>query len=113
MEQEKLKKLAEQASIIAKETAETLKRFSRDTAMLVYASQLLQTKIHPAFTGENASKKISNDDANKKLHKAIETAKVKWQYVSEADKKKAKEMEMVMNAGQEKIKMLYAEILKT
>lgn len=111
IEKEYLKELAEKAAAIAMDTAEKLKHFSRDTAMVMYGSQLVEIKVKPAFTGESVHKKMTNEEANKKLDKMMEQAKTKWQYATEADKKKAKEMEQVVLEGKQKIKKLYEDAL--
>jgi Pyruvate/2-oxoacid:ferredoxin oxidoreductase gamma subunit len=112
VEQAELKILAEKAAAIAKETADALKRFSKDTAILMYGSQLQQLDGNEQSlkrtTDEEANKKI--EEANKKLVKTIEAAKIKWQYATEIEKAKVKEMERVIEEGKDRIKKLYEPI---
>jgi hypothetical protein len=111
MEEPILKKLAEQAAEIAKQTAEQLKRFDKETAMLMYAKQMGDGKMNTHFPEGTAHKKTNNKEAAQKLDKLIQDAQLKWKYAPDTDKKKALDMEKIVIAGDEKIRALYAGIL--
>jgi hypothetical protein len=110
MDEATAKTLAEKAAAIAKETAETLKLFTRDTAMLLYAKQMVDNNMNmtPTFPEGTEHKKIDNKEANEKLNKMLEEAKQKWKYADEPSRKKAMQMEKIVLEGQEKIKAVYA-----
>lgn len=106
------KLLAEKAAVIAKETAELLKHFDRETGMLIYAKQMVENDIKgSSFPEGTEHKKMSNKDANQKLAKMLEEAKLKWKYADDIAKKKVTQMEMIVLAGQEKIRGVYAGVI--
>jgi len=104
------KKLSDQAAAIAKETAELLKHFSRDTALLMYAMQTVEKNINTHFPEGTEHKKTNNREAEQKLAKMMEDAKLKWTYAPESEKDRAREMEVIVKSGQEKIRQVYRKI---
>ncbi|MCH5597556.1 hypothetical protein [Niabella ginsengisoli] len=103
--------LAEQATDVAKEMAVALKRFSRETALLLYAKALCKMEIECVFVGDKVHPKMTNERANEKMNKTIEKAKIKWQNANDGDKQKVLEMQKIIQEGQERIKELYNQIV--
>ena len=110
MNEEQAKDLASKAAAIAKATAESLKIFTKETAMLLYAKQMQQNAL-PNFPKNTEHKKINNKEANAKLEKMMIDAKLKWKYATDDDKKKVLKMEMIIIDSDNKIKELYKPIL--
>jgi hypothetical protein len=110
MDEAKMKKLADQAAEIAKQTAESLKHFDRDTAMLMYAKQMGDGKMNTQFPEGTQHKKTNNKEATQKLDKLMHDAHLKWKYATDTDKKRVLDMEKIIKAGDEKIKALYADL---
>jgi type IV secretory pathway VirB4 component len=110
MNEATLKKLATQAAEIAKQTAESLKHFDRNTAMLMYAKQMGDRKMNTEFPEGTEHKKTNNKEAAEKLDKMIQNAQLKWKYATDADKKKVMDMEKIMLQSDEKIRAVYAGI---
>jgi len=112
MDEKTAKYLADKAAAIVRETAENLKRFSKDIALLLYAYKMqgLTAKIN--FPEGTAHKKGNNKEAEKKLEKMMEDAMLKWKYASEPDKKKAMQMDKIMIDSDEKIRAVYYPVIK-
>jgi hypothetical protein len=110
MDEALMKKLADQAAEIAKQTAESLKHFDRNTATLMYAKQMGDGKMNTQFPEGTEHKKTNNKDATNKLDKLIQDAQLKWKYATDTDKKRVLDMEKIIKASDEKIKALYADI---
>ncbi|MEO7310826.1 MAG: hypothetical protein ABIX01_10545 [Chitinophagaceae bacterium] len=110
MDEAFLKKLAGQAAEIAKQTAESLKHFDRNTAMLMYAKQMGDGKMNTQFPEGTEHKKTNNKEAARKLEKLIQDAQLKWKYAPDTDKKKVLDMEKIITASDQKIRALYAGI---
>jgi hypothetical protein len=107
MEQEQMKQKAEQAAAIAKEIAEALKAFDKETALLMYAKQMGNRKPNTAFPEDAGHRKMDNEEATERLDKTLAAARLKWKYASESDKEKVAQMERIVAEGQERIKQLY------
>ncbi|MES2774755.1 MAG: hypothetical protein V4722_11255 [Bacteroidota bacterium] len=105
------KQLAEKAASIAKETAERLKIFSKDTALLFYAYRMQGSAAKMNFPEGTAHKKGNNKEADKKLEKMMEDARLKWKYAPDADKKKAMQMDKIILDSDEKIRAVYQNIV--
>ena len=108
MDEATAKLLSEKAATIAKQTADSLKMFTRETAMLVYAKQMVDSNINTNFAEGTTHKKMDNQQANKKMDKMLEDAKLKWKYADDSSKRKAAQMEKIIMDGQTKIKAIYA-----
>jgi hypothetical protein len=111
MDEALMKKLADKAVEIAKQTAESLKHFDRNIATLMYAKQIGNNKMNTQFPEGTEHKKMNNKEAAQKLDKMIQDAQLKWKYATDTDKKRVLDMEKIMKASDEKIKALYAGIL--
>lgn len=108
MSPESAELLAEQAAKIAMATAEKLKKFDKDTCMLMYAKQMGDMQLNTTFPEGTAHKKMDNKQATQKLEKMMHDAKIKWKYASDKEKKRAMDMEKIVLEGNEKIRALYA-----
>ena len=108
MDEATAKLLSEKAATIAKQTADSLKMFTRETAMLVYAKQMVDSNINTNFAEGTTHKKMDNKEANTKMNKMLEEAKLKWKYADESSQKRAAQMEKIIIDGQTRIKEIYA-----
>lgn len=111
MNKETAAQLAEKAAGIAKLTAEALKHFGRDTAILLYAKQMGENNMQTMFPEGTQHKKTNNKEAAQKLDKMMADAKLKWKYAPDNDKRKVMDMEKIMKESDEKIKAVYAGVV--
>ncbi len=101
-----------QVAQILKELEETLRFFPKETAQLMYAKQLAGTDMAVAVPEQAGMDKKKAEEANQRLKKMMDEGKLKWEYASEAQQKKAAEMEAAIAASNDKIKAVYAAALQ-
>lgn len=100
-----LKETEAQVALLLKELSETMNFFPKEIAQIMYAKQLTDTVANiPANTGMD-KKKI--EEGNQRIRKMMEEGKLKWEYATEAQKKKVAEMEAAIIEINNKIKDLY------
>ena len=106
-----LKETEVQVAAILKELTETMSHFPKETAQIMYAKQLADTGITLAVPEQPGQDKKKIEENNQHLKKMMEEGKLKWEYASEAQKKKAIEMEAAIAESNDKIKKVYEAAL--
>jgi hypothetical protein len=99
--------IAERSAAIARETAEALKAFPREIALIMYMGQIIEGEVSVAIPEDTPLHKTNSQEAGRQVNKLLDEARLKWEYATEAQKKQAMEMAQIIQEGNERIRQLY------